>query len=82
MISSFCSRKELDAAMNDELQPPFAEAELVDPDLLPDIPSADVTWMQEYENRLAHVNAFVQAQGGPAGPAPTGRAKTRKGPPA
>ena len=48
--------------MNDETQPPFAEAELADPDLLPDIPSASVSWMLEYENRLAHVNAFVQAR--------------------
>ena len=62
MISSFCSREELEAAMNDEIQPPFAEAELADPDLLPDIPSASVSWMLEYENRLAHVNALVQAR--------------------
>ena len=62
MFSSFCSQEELQAAMNDETQPPFAEAELADPDLLPDIPSASVSWMLEYENRLAHVNALVQAR--------------------
>ena len=62
MISTFCSREELDAAMNDEFLPPFAEAELVDPELLPDIPSASVTWMQEYENRLAHVREVLQAR--------------------
>ena len=62
MISTFCSREELDAAMNDEFLPPFAEAELADPELLPDIPSASVTWMQEYENRLAHVREVLQAR--------------------
>ena len=62
MFSTFCSQEELQAAMNDETQPPFAEAELADPDLLPDIPSASVSWMLEYENRLAHVNALVQAR--------------------
>ena len=62
MISTFCSREELDAAMNDEFQPPFSEAELVDPELLPDIPSASVTWMQEYENRLAHIREVLQAR--------------------
>ena len=86
MISTFCSREELDAAMNDEFLPPFAEAELVNPELLPDIPSASVTWMQEYENRLAHVREVLQARQAkaakaaqPLGPK-RGRGRPRKNP--
>ena len=68
VFSMFVGQDALDAAINDELQPPLAYAELADPD-----DSAHLAWaniadpddqvmarQKEYETNLAHVNHVVQ----------------------
>ena len=66
VFSMFVGQDELDAAINDELQPPLAYAELADPDdsspwaYVIDRDDQVMARQKEYETNLAHVNHVVQ----------------------
>ena len=65
-FSMFVGQDALDAAINDELQPPLAYAELADQDAsgpwanVVDPDDQVLPRLQEYETNLEHVNAAIQ----------------------
>ena len=66
VFSMFVGQHGLDAAINDELQPPLAYAELADQDASgpwPNVVDPDdqvLARLQEYDRNLEHVNAAIQ----------------------
>jgi len=66
VFSMFVGQHGLDAAINDELQPPLAYAELADQDAsgpwanVVDPDDQVLPRLQEYERNLEHVNAAIQ----------------------
>ena len=66
VFSMFVGQDALDAAINDELQPPLAYAKLADQDAsgpwanVVDPDDQVLPRLQEYERNLEHVNAAIQ----------------------